>query len=203
MSLGTAIVIATVFAIFSLPFRHYLCWYSWSRPGAIVGVTLYLILAGGGGGVLGWGAARLGHASPTSSAAVNGLFYGAAGAVALRADFRVGRQSTQLKEAVTLLGVSLQWTKSFLDEVTLRRAQHWFMSLTTDQLRQQSWQIQGHIATRQLGDRAKKELFARFVPAAELMAEADLPKQAEGRALLATFCAGYCVGEHVAKPISS
>ena len=82
MSLLTAILTATVFALFGFPFRYYQCWFSFSRLGTAAGTVMYLGLAGGVGGLLGWLAAYLSNAQPTPNAALNGLLYGIGGALA-------------------------------------------------------------------------------------------------------------------------
>jgi hypothetical protein len=58
MSLFTAMMTASVFALFGFPFRHYQCWFSFSRSGTVTGMVVYLGLAGGVGGLLGWLAAQ-------------------------------------------------------------------------------------------------------------------------------------------------
>jgi hypothetical protein len=94
MSLFTAIVTATVFALFGLPYKYYQCWFSFSRVGTVTGTVMYLSLAGGVGGLLGWLGAYLAHAQPTPNLALNGLLYGAAGTLALRAEFRTRSKET-------------------------------------------------------------------------------------------------------------
>src|SRR4051794_3467376 len=73
MSLLAAIATATVFALFGFPFRYYQCWFSFSRVGTALGTVVYLALAGGGGGLLGWATAAVSHARPTSNELLNGL----------------------------------------------------------------------------------------------------------------------------------
>src|SRR3954468_20477914 len=94
MSLFTAIVTATVFALFGLPYKYYQCWFSFSWVGTVTGTVMYLSLAGGVGGLLGWLGAYLAHAQPTPNLALNGLLYGAAGTLALRAEFRTRSKET-------------------------------------------------------------------------------------------------------------
>jgi hypothetical protein len=54
VTLTVAILTAAGCAIFGFPFRFYQCWFSWSRWGANAGIAIYLLLAGGGGGMIGW-----------------------------------------------------------------------------------------------------------------------------------------------------
>ena len=122
MSLFVAIIVA---GIFGFPFRYYQCWYSWSQLGTPLGIALYLTLAGAGGGFLGWGAAQLGGARPTSNPALNGILYGVGGALALRADFRSRPRSgaqNELRDTASILSTSMTWAANLLDDVAYRRA---------------------------------------------------------------------------------
>src|SRR4051794_12234593 len=64
MSLFTAIVTATVFALFGLPYKYYQCWFSFSWVETVTGTVMYLSLAGGVGGLLGWLGAYLAMPNP-------------------------------------------------------------------------------------------------------------------------------------------
>ncbi len=203
MSLATAVVVATFFAIFGFPYVYYRCWYSWGRLGTVLGLALYLLLAGGGGGLTGWAVGRLANAAPTSSAAVNGALYGVAGALAVRADFRTRRTKApeQLRDVVSILGLSLDWTTALLDERTRQRALVWFTELNKDELQQGSFRIRAHLLNRQVSDKLKKESLARFVGALEQLQSEKGEESEEGRALLATFSADYCVAEHLPRDL--
>ena len=87
MSLGVAILTAATFALFGYPLSYYMCWFSWSKVASVLIYMVYLGLAGGGGGFIGWLAAEASHAKPTQLDWLNGILFGAAGALALRADF--------------------------------------------------------------------------------------------------------------------
>src|SRR5262249_18506345 len=56
---------ATAVAAFGVPFRHYQCWYSWSRVSTNIGVAGYFAVAAGGGGLLGWGGGGGGEGPPS------------------------------------------------------------------------------------------------------------------------------------------
>jgi hypothetical protein len=201
MSLFTAIATATVFALFGFPFRYYQCWYSFSRVGTTVGTVLYLALAGGGGGLLGWAAAAVSHARPTPSDPLNGLLYGVAGALALRADFRARPKGSlpapdQFKDARSALTASINWTADQLDDITYRKAETWLSSLPDDELSSEAWRVQAHVAAQpDVSDKAKNEMSKKLVPAMEKLAN-PLEKRA-GRAHLITFCASYYRKEHL------
>ena len=203
MSLLTAIATATVFALFGFPFRYYQCWFSFSRVGTAIGTVLYLALAGGGGGLLGWAAATVVQAQPTPSAPLNGLLYGIAGALALRADFRARPKGSlptpdQFKDARSALTTSINWTADQLDDITYRKAETWLSSLPDDQLSSEAWRVQAHIAdqpARAVSDKAKNEMFGKLVPAMEKLANPT--EKRAGRAHLITFCASYYRKEHL------
>ena len=203
MSLFTAIMTATVFALFGFPFRYYQCWFSFSRLGTVTGTVVYLGLAGGVGGLLGWLAAYLTHAEPTSNLALNGLLYGTTGALVLRAEFRTRSKATgtmvdQMRDARSALAKSVNWTAELLDETTYRKAEAWLLSLTDDRLNCEAWRIQAHIANqpaRSVTDKVKAEMFEKLVPAMEKLN--DPAERKAGRAHLVTFCAAYYRNEHL------
>jgi hypothetical protein len=202
MSLLTAIAAATIFALFGFPYRYYQCWFSFSRLGTTLGTLLYLVLAGGGGGLLGWGIAVISNAHPTLSEPFNGALYGIGGALALRADFRARPKSRtptgdQFKDARSALMTSINWTAEQLDDITYRRAEAWLTALPDDQLIAEAWRIQAHIAdrpTRLVNDKAKNEMFEKLVPAME---KVNRPaERSAGRAHLITFSSSYYRNEH-------
>jgi hypothetical protein len=203
MSLLIAVVTASVFALFGFPFRFYQCWFSFSRVGTVAGTAVYLGLAGGVGGLLGWLTAYLGHAQPTPNLALNGLLYGVAGTITLRAEFRIrskdgGPAVDQLKDARSALTKGINWTAELLDDITYRRAETWLLNLPDDRLNGEAWRIQAHIANqpaRAVTDRAKTEMFEKLVPAMEKLN--DPSEKKAGRAHLVTFCATYYRNEHL------
>jgi hypothetical protein len=203
MSLLTAIVTATVFALFGFPFRYYQCWFSFSRVGTVTGTAMYLALAGGVGGLLGWFPWYLSGAHATQNAALSGLLYGVAGALALRVEFRTrhkgaGPAGDQLKDAHSALTKGINWTAELLDDTTYRRAEAWLLSLPDDLLNSEAWRIQAHIAQQPpqaVSDKVKNHMFAKLVPAMEKL---NIPAEnTAGRAHLVTFCAAYYRNEHL------
>lgn len=203
MSLFTAIVTATVFALFGLPYKYYQCWFSFSWVGTVTGTVMYLSLSGAVGGLLGWLGGYLIQAQPTPNLALNGLLYGAAGTLALRAEFRTRSKETapiadQMRDARSALAKSVNWTTELLDETTYRKAEAWLLSLPDDRLNCEAWRIQAHIANqpaRLVTDKAKTEMFEKLVPAMEKLN--DPAEKRAGRAHLVTFCAAYYRNEHL------
>ena len=204
LSLFVAIIVAGVFSVFGFPFRYYQCWYSWSQLGTPLGIALYLTLAGAGGGFLGWGAAQLGGARPTPNPALNGILYGVGGALALRADFRSRPRRSgapnELRDTASILSTSMTWAANLLDDVAYRRALEWFGALSDPDLMKEARRICAHITTqpaRIVPDKTKKWLLGEFVPAMESLTEPM--NRDDGRTRLFTFCAKYCIEEHMPK----
>jgi len=162
----------------------------------------YFVLAGGGGGLLGWLVAVLSKAQPTTSLAVNGVLYGAGGALALRADFRPRQhQATPADAAVaaSLLARGLVWTENALDEMSRRGAQAWLQDLDDDALIEEAYSVSAHIAQRRsVPQRTREASLSLLVPAMEKVRQGG-GARVEGRAHLVTFCASYLIAEHLAK----
>ena len=207
MSLLTAIAIATLFAIAGFPFRHYQCWFSFNKPGTTIGSIIYLIFAGGGGGLLGWGVAELSAARPTVNPLVNGVLFGIVGALALRADFTAGPKSDivrhHLADARSALTAGIKWTAALLDDLSSRRIDAWLSAMPDDQLCDEALRIKAHIDDQPpeiVPDRAKKAMYARLVPAMEQLDDPD--RRSAGRAHLITFCSRYYIERHLPKPLA-
>jgi hypothetical protein len=213
VSLVTAVATASVFAIFGFPFRNYQCWYSWSWLGTNLGLVLYLTLAGGGGGLLGWSIAGLGEAHPSGNLAINGVFYGVAGSLALRAGFTPAKRGSPPRtrsrghatDTVSALGSGISWTTELLNDVAKRRAQKWFKTLSTNALASQAMgEIIADIESRpldQMTTATKKKLLERLIDSADKVSAAATPLiRAQARAQIVAFCADYCIGHYVAKP---
>ena len=200
----TAVLVASFFAVFSFPYINYRCWFSWSKLRATSGVALYLVLSGGGGGILGWGTALLSNARPTSSLALNGLLYGAAGTLALRADFRSGtsqRSGSRMSEMKSLLGLALAWITSMLDEATRRTAQRWFASRDDDGMRTSALQLKAHLFSSTASKKVRDEFLEQFVPPLENLKGTNGESREEARFQLAAFAADYCIAQHQDKPL--
>jgi len=203
MSLLIAIATAGVFAVFGLPYRHYQCWFSFSKLGTVAGTLLYLLLAGGGGGALGWGLATLANADPTTNMALNGVLYGITGALAVRADFAAGprpdtARKDQLSDARSALSLSIKWTTSLLDEVAARRAEAWLIGMSDDQLSEEAFRVQANISRQpDTTDKVKKELSGMLVVNMEQLVDDNT--RAAARAQLINFCASYYMERHLAK----
>lgn len=210
VSLLTAILTATMFAIFGFPFRYYQCWFSWGPGMTITGIAMYFFLAGAGGGFLGWGVATISRAQPTPNQLLNGVLYGLGGALALRADFgaRPKRLPTDhLGGAKSILTASINWTAESLDEITRRRADARLRSLDQDLVIFEAYRIYADVANqppRKLTDKAKTEILKKLVETMEELAESPKKdKQMQARALLIDFCGRYYGSEHFPKPLLS
>ncbi len=207
MSLFVAIMVATGFAVFGFPFRFYRCWFSWSPLGANAGVLLYLVLAGGGGGLLGWMVAYLAQVPPSPVAAIDGFFYGVAGALAVRADFRGQRPRTprEVQTAASLLGKGIEWCTGMLHDLTQERTKRWLNSLDDFTLLKVSNDLIQEINARvDLAARAKTSMVKGQVEAMRKLAAgsiADDGERAGTRGQLVYFCLNYMLGEHHIRPV--
>lgn len=213
MSLLVAILTASVFAVFGLPYQHYQCWFSFSRVGTIAGTFLYFLLAGAGGGAVGWAVAYVAKADPTGNLVLNGVLYGIAGALAMRADFAAGpRPDTrppsstgahdQLAGARSALTLGIKWTTTLLDVVAARRAEAWLITLTDAELSQEALRVQADITGQPgtvVSDTIKKRLFAMLVGEMEHLNEDNDRIRLAARAQLIGFCTRYYTERHLAK----
>jgi len=203
VSLLTAILTAMAFAIFGFPFRYYQCWLSWSRLSANLGIATYLLMAGAGGGFIGGSAATATEAQLGSNDAVRGIFYGIAGTLAVRADFRTrpvaGRQ---VKDAASLLGKGITWTTSALDDTTRLKARNWLYQLDAASLAGAARDITNEIESippQHMSATSKKTLLVRLNQALNEMR--DEQSHDDGHARMVHFCAEYYVAQHTAKPV--
>jgi hypothetical protein len=199
-----AVVTAAVFAVFGFPFRYYQCWFTFSKIGTGLGSILYLALAGGGGGVLGWGTAQLVDIEPTPDPLLNGVLYGVAGALTLRADFgarpRPDSPQDQIHQARSALSASINWAADLLDDITARRVEAWLSAMSDDVLAEEALRVHSDIQQQPddvVPDKAKKEMSRMLVPAMEQLA--DPTERAKGRAHLIMFCTRYYRERHLPK----
>lgn len=169
-----------------------------------MGSALYLLIAGGGGGALGWGAAALTNLEPTRDPVLNGVLYGVAGALALRADF--GARPTpdtapdQVTQARSILTASINWAAGMLDDNTARRAESWLAAMPDHRLADEAHRVHADILEQPdtiVSDLAKNEMSSRLVPAMEQLN--DDAHRAAGRAHLIAFCTRYFTERHLLK----
>lgn len=205
MSLTVAIATAAAFAVFGFPFRLYRCWYTWSRVGTNVGVAIYLVIAGGGGGLLGWLAApQLVAVSPYEW--LNGVLAGLAGSLALRADFRLhqSRADRSVQSAASALGKGIDWCTGLLDEATRHHAEQWLRSLDGDALLVVVATLVVDLRNKpaaEVSPAVKRRMLKAAVDAMQVVrSDVADDRLIEARAQLDHFCLEYIVGQHIAKP---
>jgi hypothetical protein len=168
-------------------------------------VLLYLVLAGGGGGLLGWLIAYLAKVPPSPVPAIDGFFYGTAGALAVRADFRSQHHRTQreVQTAASLLGKGIEWCTAMLRDLTQERAKQWLNSRDDFTLLNVSNDIIQEIKARSdIPSRAKTNMVRGEVEAMRKLAAGSTAddERAVARAQLVYFCRNYMVGEHHIRP---
>jgi hypothetical protein len=205
MSLFVAILTAAGFAIFGFPFRFYQCWLSWSRVGAPAGVLTYMVLAGGGGGLIGWLAAYLARVPSSASPVIDGFFYGIAGTLTVRADFRSGhgiRHPPEVRAAASLLGKGIEWSTAALDEITRRRAKRWLERRHDNELLRLALDLVNEIKTdKRIPPQTKTAIGKQALAAMSALTSAqDTSQNGEGRSRLTYFCLELMVNRHMAKP---
>jgi hypothetical protein len=206
VSLLTAVLTAMVLAIFGFPFRYYQCWLSWSRIGARVGILTYLIIAGCGGGLIGWLAAAVSEAKISSTAYIDGIFYGVAGTLAVRADFRLQKRSLlpnpgHAREAASLLGKGIEWTTNALDDLTRTRAMRWLKELDDESLVSITYEVIHDIEDMPAKDmpaRVKKATLGKVSDAFDVIQ--DQNRRHEARTRIEDFCADFYLAQHSVKP---
>jgi hypothetical protein len=206
MSLAVAILTAGVFALFGFPFFHYQCWFTWSPVSALLGTALYLALAGGVGGFLGWVAAEFSGASLSDNLALSGFFFGVVGALAVRADFAVGSSnkatnigSPEVRNSLSFVREAVQWTSGLLDVRASSVASRWYRSLADDQLKAKAYRLDSHIAARDdITDEVKKIQQDELIDGMRTMN--DDARRVEGRTRVVQFCSSYSIKQHLSKP---
>ncbi|MEV5963345.1 hypothetical protein AB0L70_16360 [Kribbella sp. NPDC051952] len=206
MTLLVSVLTATLFAVFGPPYVLYQYWFTWTPIGTIVGTVIYLALAGGGGGFLGWFAAEVAmKASPTQNPWVDGIIYGIAGSFALRADFSsrhvrsTSPHQTEMTKAASLLNASLKWTTSLLDTRADRAIETWVNHLPIKSLLTEAYKVTARINRQEIDDKAKNALNTRLVEAMELARSAGV-KQEEGRSRVRDYVAEFMSANHTPRP---
>lgn len=209
-----AITASTVSALVVLPFSSYHYWFSWSRRAGVVGVLMYLLFGGVLAGGIGWGAAHLARAHPTDIPFLDGILFGLAGAVAVRADFGASGAGRSLsKQPAEQAGANLlpafsflrkvtSWTLGMMDksvELQIRRS---IERLDDDKLRHSALVLAERIANiGTLNDSSKKSLWARFVPSMRDLADSDPKQQQEARVRIQQFAVVFVQEQRVSNPI--
>lgn len=206
MSLLVAILTASLFAVTGFPFKFYQYWFSWSPRGTVTGLMCYFLLAGGGGGFIGWIIAHLSKAAPTGNVFLNGFFYGIAGALAVRADFRSRPKNMDpddIQDAKSLLTTSINWVTDLLDDCSHRRAEQWLRSLDSGEIILQAHRISAYIANLpaiKMTDTAKVDYYARLVPLMEILINSPSGDDRIGaQEQIIRFCALFYKGERFMK----
>jgi hypothetical protein len=197
VTFATAVLAATLYALFARPFGDYHYWFTWSRTAFTVGIVLYFLVAGLGAGALGFLAGLVSKASPTSWPAVNGVLFGLVGALAIRAELGAPRSrksptegvSQQFAPAVTLLNVGTVWTFDMVDRLVVRAIERWLKSLTDQQLCAVALEAAQHVSQLvDVPDPAKVATLAGLTtPMEELRAKADESGRDEPRVRLRGF----------------
>jgi hypothetical protein len=217
-----AIATATLFAVFSLPFREYHYWFRWTPPGLAAGLIIYLAFAGVAAGLLGWLLTTPLTGNPGGSSApafpvpplAVGALAGLTGALLIRVD--IGTRATpstrrrhhasptasDLAAGFSLLNVATKWTIAMMDYLVDRATERWSRQLTDKALIVHAAELAEKIRNLDIKDSTKQELWARFVPAMSDLR--SLPRGHQGRIAarvrLEQFCASFLSGHRWPRP---
>ncbi|MFI5492696.1 hypothetical protein [Actinoplanes sp. NPDC051859] len=205
MSFAVAVLVAAGLALFGLPFRSYHFWYSWTPKVFCAGFLGYLAIAGFGGGFVGWLPGQLGVLTPTTNDVLNGLIFGFAGSLAVRADFggRAPAGAPEARRAASLIGKSIDWTSGMLDQVACRAVANWAKNLSDAQLLELARDISygiGAASPAVVPGKAKVTTIKTVTDAMAAIGSADPTQQDDARARLTQFCLRYICAERVPKP---
>lgn len=209
MSLVVALVVAMVWSVFAFPMKSYQCWLSWSRWPAVLGLLCYVVLAGGGAGLLGWTTAYLAKAAPTPIPALNGLFYGFAGALASRADLgmRAKRGSNEaMNDAKAGLAVAIKWLGDAMDRVAQREASKWLKGLSPTQLADEAVRVTGelfNLPASEMSSAAKEGHEKLLRPRLAAISRSNSSERTvrDACSALRSSLAPTYVASHIAKPV--
>ena len=206
MSIVAALTVSAIFAVFGFPYRFYQCWYSWSHKGAAAGLLIYILFAGFGAGLLGWLPAHVGQVTPTGNPWVDGMIFGAAGSLAVRADFstKATWEPREAHHVASILGKGIEWSTELLDHVLRREASIYLYSLQDRELlavtRDLIYEIKAK-PTAMVPKIAKAAVMKKVVEAMRTFStDPSTDRRDEARGRLIHFCLEYMVRERVAKP---
>ncbi|MFI7598670.1 hypothetical protein [Actinoplanes sp. NPDC049681] len=206
MSIVSALSVSAIFAVFGFPYRFYQCWYSWSRKGAAFGVLIYVAFAGFGAGLIGWLPAHLSRLSPTGNAWLDGMIFGLAGSLTVRADFS-SKSTTEPREmhhVASILGKGIEWSTELLDHVLRHEASIYLHGLQDRELlavtRDLIYEIKAK-PTAMVPKIAKAAVMKKVVEAMKTFStDPQSDRRDEARERLIHFCLEYMVRERVIKP---
>jgi hypothetical protein len=208
VTLLAAVVTSGLLSVIGAPYAHYLCWFSWSRFGALTGTVVYVLLGGVGGGGLGYLAGKTFlNANPSTQPWVDGVTYGVAGALVLRADFRTAHRSTsvradqlELADAKSLLSAALQWTASAMDDWTRRKVEAWVASMSDGDLLDQARTANARIRHMSIPEKTKYAMQRHLTDVMAEVRSSDEDTSKEARKSVELFIAEFTVRHHQAKP---
>lgn len=214
MSLALSIIVASLISLVGIPYRTYAAWWSWNAYRAIVGVSAYFLVAGGGAGAAGWLAGRFSGSFSGQELWLRGLLFGLGGAAALRASFRVNQEQkssrvaqnggrskgvSAVEQTVSALAVCVAWVTNMLNDGAEGAALKWFGTLSYDDLRHQSRHVKAHILASTKSDSMKGRLQTDFAAVVKKTRSADADERADAHAQLAAMCASYAIAEQMPK----
>jgi hypothetical protein len=209
-ALIVAMATAAILAIPGFPVHFYGCWMSWLGWKSSLGIILYIVVSGAGGGFIGWAGAQVANAKPTSYAWAIAILYGMAGVAVLRASVprkvvtttrssQIGNPA-DLKQAVSLLTTFTYWCQELLDYVMGRYVERWLETIPLTELPAVAVGIHVELNNTAMGlqNAAKAQSLQSLTNRIEELKEPD--KQVWASACIKKFCRTTLITQHLAKP---
>jgi hypothetical protein len=195
-----AIIAGAVIGALYFHYREYHYWWTWIRRGAIVALLGYVILSGLAG-LLGWWIGLLTHWHPTSNALANGIAFGAAGQVVVRARSPfTGKEDFEGTRSI--LSLATHWMTEVLDTRTGNAIKSWAQFLPFQELKQRAWDGYNDYMRDDDGvlEATKKEHVANLRTSITLLDDVEDNKVIEGRSDLKATVSKTCEKYRVPKP---
>ena len=206
-ALPVAASISILAAALSFPYKYVRCWSTWSGAWGILWMIGYLLLAGIAGGGIGWIFGWVTSFEPTPNVWINGIFYGAAGALAIGAQVKGQPKSlkdaSDIRDVQSLLLRMLSRIEQTLDELTYQRAKGWLKGQKSSrEIALAVRDIKAYIKNEEsLKSRRKVLLDSLITPTLEALVNAtDVSEINEHQGQLIEFCSRFYVEQHMPKP---
>jgi hypothetical protein len=169
-------------------------------------MLVYLLVAGALGGGFGWLLGWLTNFQPTPNIWINGIFYGAAGALVVGAQVKgqpkSSRRPGELRDVHSLLLRMLTRIEQTLDELTYERAKTWLKGQESSrELALAASDIKAYIQHEESLKARRKGLLELLTPTLESLVSATKESEIrEHQGQLIEFSSRFYVQQHIPKP---
>lgn len=205
-ALPIAALISILAAALSFPYKYIRCWTSWSGAWGFLWMFGYLLVAGAFGGGFGWLLGWLTNFQPTPNVWINGIFYGAAGALAIGAQVKGQPKSSkgpgELRDVQSLLLRMLSRIEQTLDELTRECAKTWLKGQKSSrEIALAASDIKAYILNEESLKAQRNKLLESLTSALESLANATKESEIhEHQGKLIEFSSRFYVQQHIPKP---